>query len=565
MTVGRSPVVGKEFRALAPIWLAATVTLVLAGFVGFARALMFTPRARLAFGLVEGLGMVVFVLGAVSLGAWSVGHEYAHRTLAQLLAQPGQRGRILRIKYIVLAFFLLALTGIAATTVLRGALLEPHLLHQTARGTLLVLVPVLALLVAPWLTMVCRNALAGLVFTLTIPAVFWVTGDVLSFVRADGVRDAAPGGLRYGVLWVGVLAASAVAAVLSRRTFARLEVRDDHGAAGVEMPGAVRNRQRAQQLTSQRIVTGPLTALVRKELRLQSVPLIVAALYVATWVALLPFAASGTFSTVLFGVTVLYVALIATLTGALASAEERALGTLEWQVLQPQAARTQWLIKVGVALVLTLTLGFALPILLEVIDPQIGDEVLTAFLYGTRPVATATGFPVNRLLGPAAGLMLITCCGVYVSSLCAAGVRALILTWPLVAGVVVIPGMLGSVASTVAWRVFGLQAYVDAAQRAFDARRTVGVDLRTAMPQSAWTSEDAWWWYTQVPMWLAAATLVGLAALLLGLAYANHHSAERDSRRIVRQCASILLLAVTSAVVYATAPNVILRAFATMP
>jgi len=49
------------------------------------------------------------------------------------------------------------------------------------------------------------------------------------------------------------------------------------------------------------------------------------------------------------------------ITGACAIAEERVLGTLEWQWTQPIPMARQWKIKVGVATALALTLGLVLP------------------------------------------------------------------------------------------------------------------------------------------------------------------------------------------------------------
>ena len=52
------------------------------------------------------------------------------------------------------------------------------------------------------------------------------------------------------------------------------------------------------------------------------------------------------------------------LIGALASAEERHMGTLGWQTMLPVAAWQQLAVKTAVALTLSLLLAFALPLLL---------------------------------------------------------------------------------------------------------------------------------------------------------------------------------------------------------
>src|SRR5207302_2506533 len=104
---------------------------------------------------------------------------------------------------------------------------------------------------------------------------------------------------------------------------------------------------------------------------------------------------------------------LAVLIGALASAEERQIGTLEWQVLLPMAAWRQWAVKVGTALGLAALLSFGLPILLA------GGHV---------------DFNSWHVLV----IMVLTTGGLYVSTLCKSAVRALIVAAPLMLGVTVL-------------------------------------------------------------------------------------------------------------------------------
>src|SRR5687767_6011691 len=89
----------KEFCALAPTWLAIAVAIV---------AAVYGPAA------VTGRGSTFYSIGAITLGAQALGHEYSHRTLSLLLAQPVARERILLVKLGVLAVFLAALVALAA-------------------------------------------------------------------------------------------------------------------------------------------------------------------------------------------------------------------------------------------------------------------------------------------------------------------------------------------------------------------------------------------------------------------------------------------------------------------
>ena len=110
--------------------------------------------------------------------------------------------------------------------------------------------------------------------------------------------------------------------------------------------------------------------LIRKELRLHVVPWLVAGILVGLWgLSLLVrkwapesklgvAAANPSTVTLLAGIFGAFVVLV---TGACAIAEERVLGTLEWQWTQPISMARQWRIKVGIATGLALTLGLILP------------------------------------------------------------------------------------------------------------------------------------------------------------------------------------------------------------
>ena len=84
--------------------------------------------------------------------------------------------------------------------------------------------------------------------------------------------------------------------------------------------------------------------LVKKELRLQQLTFAVSGLYLIGWVSLMSFRpmAPELRVTLLFILTIFHSGAIPLLAGSMASAEERQLGTLEWQVLLPMARWKQW-------------------------------------------------------------------------------------------------------------------------------------------------------------------------------------------------------------------------------
>jgi hypothetical protein len=251
-----------------------------------------------------------------------------------------------------------------------------------------------ALCLAPLLTMVCRTPIAGVVFTGATPV--WV-------LALSGV-------VRPRMLWTSVLAACVAAAVGSWRGFMRLEAIDGRGS-DLELPRL--SRADASTTVHARVhpARHPLWQLVKKELHLQQMAFAVGAVWVAIWVAVFTLAPMvPTFA--LFPVEVvsaLYGVLLALLIGALASAEERQLGTLEWQLLQPVAAWQQWVVKVGTVLLLAAVLAFAVPV-----------------VFAGRHIAVSGPF--------AAVIFALTIGSLYISSLCRNSIRALTIAAPTLLG-----------------------------------------------------------------------------------------------------------------------------------
>lgn len=129
--------------------------------------------------------------------------------------------------------------------------------------------------------------------------------------------------------------------------------------------------------------------------------MVVAGINVLIWLAAhMVVGLDTTDASVMAMVALLYGGLLAILIGALASAEERRLGTLEWQALLPVAAWRQFAMKTGVALTLSLLLSFALPLLLAR-----GELAVTAVHAGA--------------------VLLLTTISLYVSSRCDSGLQAL--------------------------------------------------------------------------------------------------------------------------------------------
>jgi hypothetical protein len=432
---GLRPLVTKEIRALLPAWIGAALA------IGAA-----VPSG----GRSHELGLIAYAFGSVVLGAQSVGHEYTHRTLAQLLSQPWSRRRILAVKLAVVTTMVATLAAFAWLVLLQPG--EEYWVFATLLN---------ALCLAPLLTMAARDPLAGVVFTGAAPVWLLVLGRYIS-ARA---------------LWAGTFAVAAAAAFAGWRMFMRLEAIDGRGAE-MRAPEAVRRWLAATFAAfSEPVRTKrPVWMLVRKELHLQQMTFAVTAVWIVFWIVesaltrLIP----GFVGVPLSLVAVLFGALVAMLIGSLASAEERQLGTHEWQVLLPMAAWRQWIVKAATALGLAAVLSFGLPVLLGG-----GGVGFNPWYFGV--------------------IVFLTAGSLYVSSLCRSGLRALIVSAALMLA-----------ASVIEVRIAAASAHPPAARSAVPPAAVVILMLWFAFDNHRLAGHSAARISRQV-LWIAGVMAAGVA------------------------------------------------------
>ena len=475
----------KEFRALMYPWLAS----------GAAVAL---PAVIDGSGRLAGVSTVAYLLGAATLGAMSMGHEYTDRTVGSMLSLPVRRERLLAVKLVVLAFMLVTLAAAADAVMLGRGPIRDHLMF--------VVLPVLyGLFMAPALTMATRSPIAGAVFTPVIPAALMLLVARLLWPAAlENDPDAQA--FRLAVLWRGSIAACAVAAVASWWLFRRLEAIDGLGE-DLRLPGWLWRRSESGANAAGLSARRPIWLLVAKELRLQQMTLLVAALFAVGWVASGPLRArfSGIDLTV---VGMFYVALLPCLSGAFASAEERGMGTLEWQLLLPVAASTQWAIKVATVVGLTLLLALGLPAALAVLDP-----------------VARWAFFVNPAM--ALAVVFLAAAGLYVSSLCRSGLWALVM---------VVPSAVAAL-----WFANAVLNRVHLATWRTTVRLAAAVGEKGLRHVHAITDAIG----SAVFLLIAA----GFVTLLLRFALSNHRYTAWSPKRVVGQVAILAGIAVAGAVI----------------
>lgn len=496
----------KETRALLPIWLSAAAVIGAAAVAGAPDLVLRSarPSAPDIYTVVLPMaGWLAFALGSVALGAFSIGHEYTHRTLSALLVQPRPRRALLATKAGVLVVHLAALTLLAAAMWLPST---------QVRLPLLVLTPVIGLTLAPWLTMACRNVMAGVVFSLTVPAFFWVTSDVISVV----VRLAADDASRVSemILWSGTLVAGTVALVAAPRQFLRLEAIDAPRHLSLRwMPGLQRSARGAERVRRR---WPRLHLLIAKELRLQSVTLLLSGVYVAGWgLVAVTHLDEFVLGSAFLGITILYAVVTATLIGAVASAEERAHGTLASELLQPIAVSTQWVVKLATVLGLVIALTMVLPAVLEHLHPLNDQRTFSWTLAG--------------------GLLLFTAVGLYSSSLCHSGLSAVLLSSLVAAGL---------------WLLFAggssLGAGAALAVAPVEFHRLSG-SLLESLTEADVRLLGLYW---RLPESVGC----GLALLMLWISFGNHRSAEGGRARWRQQLSLPVVALVGGALVGASPP-----------
>lgn len=308
-----------------------------------------------------------FALGCFLLGANAFGAEFEQRTLAGLLAQPISRARLYIEKLGVAAVLILLATVNLALTVV------PDAGARIARGEVLQMsiVALLAVASGPLFSLLGRSTLAGAVFTATVPLVMGLGSlSLLQLAHEFAFPDETMPPV-WSIRWFAWATPVylLITATLGWWTFARLQVHDSGGRT----TQALHPLSRPVDGLFRRILPdrNPLASLLRKELRLHVAPWLVAGimvlLAVLVWLLRSWVDPESSLARSLNDVSLLavFAGLLGTLAlvvaGAACVAEERELGTFEWQLTQPITLARQWLVKLGVATTVALTFGILLP------------------------------------------------------------------------------------------------------------------------------------------------------------------------------------------------------------
>jgi hypothetical protein len=379
------------------------------------------------FDILSVFAALAHALACFWICANAFGSEFEHRTLGQWLVQPRSRGDLYREKLGVAG-------GIAGGTAVIFYLTTSWSIASDPQFLASILGPlILGLASAPFFTLISRSTLAGFVFTLTVPMALYLVLqtalDVYHYRVYPTLADRSSE--EKSLLWAGGVIYLGAMALAGWRVFKRLEWREG-GAGGSSTLGLYALTGAWDRWIGRRWLGQPSTAqLIRKELRLNVVPWLIAGILIGFWglsllirkwapESELGVAASNPYTVTLYaGILGVFIFLV---TGASAIAEERVLGTLEWQWTQPIPMARQWRIKVGVATALALTLGLVLP------------AALVWLGFDAEALDTAFGQPDwEPIAAYAAALVALFATSLYASSVSQSSMKAVALTPMLLA------------------------------------------------------------------------------------------------------------------------------------
>jgi hypothetical protein len=353
--------VKKEFRALLLPW---SVAISAAFSLPIVKILADWMRNIYIGGLVERLPGVFIFVACLAMAAMSFGVEIHNRTFGLMLVQPVERSRIWWSKMLPLvgAHISIGVAFVAGQS-LAGAVWESSFESWNGSGVF-VFVALLAgvLCSSAFWTLLSRSIIGGMVLPLAVQAL--LAGVIAWF--ASGTSTAPPEELE-SRLFMALGTAASIHCVLflylGWRKFSRLEWREGFtGDSGIAVLPALRVKESRSAAPC-----GPWTGILRKELRLHRPVFFLSALFVVCWLTALGLRSlrpgwEARFDTIFGMILLIYLPFAWLLSGCISLGEEKQLGSWGWHLTLSVSGLRQWAIKISFALLITLILGFLVPV-----------------------------------------------------------------------------------------------------------------------------------------------------------------------------------------------------------
>jgi len=368
----------------------------------------------------------VYFVCSLLMAAMAFGNEFHLRTMSLLLSQPVERRKLWpeKMRVLLTTNALGALVTFAAVIcTLPVGFKAVH--DETLDLCVIVFVSLLFCCTAPYFTLVSKSTLGGIVFTVfgcgmlfALSSAIW---DQLSVLHNIGkLKDKLTAGELDGPSFVFVILSipySGFLYWLGRRRFLQLEVIDSQSLEA-NLPQGL---ETALANFSAKFKS-PFARLLFKELRLQRISLMLTAAF-CIFMAFerLTWNANNERTFVVAGTLAIYLFLFPVIVCATAVAEEKTWGMKDWHLTLPPSLSRQWRVKWLIAFTLSIVLGAGLTWLLACSGPWHKDIGLD--------------WQHEMLCYP-----LLIAVALYVGSISTSTIRALLLTFSLIAAYFVIIG-----------------------------------------------------------------------------------------------------------------------------
>lgn len=374
---GQSTRLVKEARQLLAPWCGLT----LAGLIALA------PGPAPHHGVSRLIEFIVpfgIFIGIPLLATLAIGYDFQWRTLPLLLSQPVERATIWREKIVVSVIAILPLVAVYLYGVSSGRVVDREMLPIAVPWLLVTIAS------AMFWTLVARSTIGGLALNTTAAWVVFYAIYLATWRQGEPAiwrpfeLDRIVIVLSYAV----VCAYSALMVWLGRRRFLRLQ-------AAEGMPGDDFLAEIGSKIVPRAVGDwfrcrpgSPVLNLIRRELHLLRPVWLLTILSALAWTNLLgfhlmPARAGGvarptsSAAVIAIGIAASLIPLIAVLAGVLSLGEEKTLGTHDWHMTLPLSPRSQWLLKLTVAIVVSAVCGGLVPVAVLAIAGIIGGSVFT--------------------------------------------------------------------------------------------------------------------------------------------------------------------------------------------
>ncbi len=383
----------KEMRQLAPAWLAALLLTTLPFLRGSFPYIDIDPLSRgLSVGpfeiVVAALAWHIapFIIGLVFMAVTSFGREFTSSSFQLFLSQPVSRRQLWREKTAILGIATLSV-WLVYWTMLSGAR-QFHL----GQGALALLVAFGIMTTGLWTTLLFRQVVPALCFSLLIPCLLYpFVGPFFGLLAGLSL----PPWVGVTIVFLPLAAYGAAGFYFARWLFVRAQdlqpLRFERIRTPVDRETAVAHRPAVRR-------RGTTWNLTLKEIRLHEVNFYCAlVLFLVLGALAVVFAAwekEEAFEVVEISV-ILVLLFMPVLVGSVAIAEERKLGTLEMHNGLPVSRVRQFLVKLAVTFIAILALALVLPlIVIHVVASTADVHLLDGYLREVWEISGLVAFAV---------------------------------------------------------------------------------------------------------------------------------------------------------------------------